>query len=47
MNEISKCVVFILFMIVVILIITIIVEHYELFLEYRVSKTNNKTYGIQ
>ena len=47
MNEVSKMIVFILFMLFVTLIISIIVEHYELFIEYRVSKTNNKTYGVQ
>ena len=47
MNEVSKMVVFILFMLFVTLIISMIVEHYELFIEYRVSKTNNKTYGVQ
>ena len=47
MNEISKVIVFITFMILVSLVVYIILEQSELFLEYRVSKNNNKTYGIQ
>ena len=47
MNEVSKVIVFITFIILVSLITLMIVEQSELFLEYRVSKTNNKTYGIQ
>ena len=47
MNQVSKVIVFIVFVIVCTLITSIIIEQSELFLEYRVSKTNNKTYGIQ
>ena len=47
MNQVSKVIVFIAFIIVCTLITSIIIEQSELFLEYRVSKTNNKTYGIQ
>ena len=46
MNEVSKVIVFIVLILFFTLIISIIVEHSELFLEYRVAN-NNKTYGIQ
>jgi hypothetical protein len=47
MNEVSTVIVFIIFVLFFTIIISIINEHSELFLEYRVSKHNNKTYGIQ
>jgi hypothetical protein len=47
MNEISTIIVFIIFVLFFTIIILIINEHSELFLEYRVAKKNNKTYGIQ
>jgi len=47
MNQISTVIVFIIFIVVCTLIISIIIEQNELFLEYKVAKTNNKTYGIQ
>jgi len=47
MNEVSTVIVFIIFVLFFTIIISIINEHSELFLEYRVSSTNNKSYGIQ
>ena len=47
MNEISTIIVFIIFVLFFTIVILIINEHSELFLEYRVAKKNNKTYGIQ
>ena len=47
MNEVSKVIVFIIFILFFTIIISIINEHSELFLEYRVASHNNKTYGIQ
>ena len=47
MNEVSKVIVFIIFILFFTIIISIIIEHSELFLEYRVSKKNNKSYGVQ
>ena len=47
MNEVSKVIVFIIFTLFFTIIISIIIEHSELFLEYRVSKKNNKSYGVQ
>ena len=47
MNEISKVIVFIIFVLFFTIIISIINEHSELFLEYRVAKKNNTTYGVQ
>ena len=47
MNEVSTVIVFLVLIIFFTIIITIILEHSELFLEYRVAKNNNKTYGIQ
>ena len=47
MNEVSTVIVFIIFILFFTIIISIINEHSELFLEYRVASHNNKTYGIQ
>jgi len=47
MNEVSTVIVFLVIIIFFTIIISIILEHSELFLEYRVAKNNNKTYGIQ
>lgn len=47
MNEISKLIVFIVLIVFFTIIILIIAEKNELFLEYRNSKLNNKKYGIQ
>jgi hypothetical protein len=47
MNEVSTVIVFIIFVLFFTIIISIINEHSELFLEYRVATHNNKTYGIQ
>jgi hypothetical protein len=47
MNEISKVIVFIALLLFFALITLIILEHNELFIEYRNSKHNNKKYGIQ
>ena len=47
MNEVSTVIVFLLIIIFFSIVISIILEHSELFLEYRVAKNNNKTYGIQ
>ena len=47
MNEVSKVIVFIIFVLFFTIIISIINEHSELFLEYRVAKKNNTTYGVQ
>jgi hypothetical protein len=46
MNDISQIIVFLVFILFFTIIISIIIEHSELFLEYR-KATNNKTYGIQ
>ena len=47
MNEVSKIIVFLVLVVFFSIIILIIAEKNELFLEYRNSKLNNKTYGIQ
>jgi hypothetical protein len=47
MNEISKVIVFIVLIIFFTLVVLIILERNEFFLEYRNSKLNNKKYGIQ
>ena len=47
MNEVSTVIVFLLIIIFFSIVISIILEHSELFLEYRVAKNNNNTYGIQ
>lgn len=47
MDEVSTVIVFIIFVLFFTIIISIINEHSELFLEYRVSSINNKSYGIQ
>jgi hypothetical protein len=47
MNEVSTVMVFIIVVLFFTIIISIINEHSELFLEYRVASHNNKTYGIQ
>lgn len=47
MNEVSQVIVFILLIVCFTIIILIIIEQNELFLEYRISKNNNKKYGIQ
>jgi hypothetical protein len=47
MNEVSTVMVFIIFVLFFTIIISIINDHSELFLEYRVASHNNKTYGIQ
>ena len=47
MNEVSKVIVFLVLVVFFSIIILIIAEKNELFLEYRNSKLNNKTYGIQ
>ena len=46
MNEISQIILFLIIILFFTIIISIIIEHSELFLEYRTAK-NNKTYGIQ
>ena len=47
MNEISKVILFIVIIVFFALVILIIIENNELFIEYRNSNLNNKTYGIQ
>ena len=47
MNEVSTLIVFLVTIIFFTLVILIIIEHNELFIEYRNSKLNNKEYGIQ
>jgi len=47
MNEISTVIVFIVLLVFFTLVILIILEHTELFIEYRNSKLNNKKYGVQ
>ena len=47
MNEISKVIVFIVLIIFFTLVVLIILERNEFFLEYRNSKLNNKKYGVQ
>jgi hypothetical protein len=47
MNEVSTLIVFLVLIVFFSLIILIILENNELFLEYRNSKLNNKKYGIQ
>ena len=47
MNEVSKVIVFLVIILLFTIIISIIIEHSELFLEYRISTKNNKKYGIQ
>ena len=47
MNEVSTVIVFLVLIIFFTLVILIIVEINELFIEYRTSKLNNKKYGIQ
>ena len=46
MNEVSQLIVFLVFILFFTIIILIIVEHSELFLEYR-KASNNKIYGVQ
>ena len=47
MNEVSKVIVFLVILVFFVIIIMSIYEKNELFLEYRISKNNNKKYGIQ
>ena len=47
MNEVSTVIVFLVLIVFFTLVILIIVEINELFIEYRTSKLNNKKYGIQ
>jgi len=47
MNEVSKVIVFLVLIVFFTLVILIIVEINELFIEYKTSKLNNKKYGIQ
>ena len=47
MNEISKFIVFIVVIVFFSLILLIILEKTELFIQYKQSKLNNKKYGIQ
>ena len=46
MNEISQIILFLIIILFFTIIISIIIEHSELFLEYRTAQ-NNKIYGIQ
>ena len=46
MNDVSQIIVFLVLILFFTIIISIIIEHSELFLEYRKAH-NNKTYGIQ
>jgi hypothetical protein len=47
MNEVSTVIVFLVLIVFFTLIVLIIAERNELFLEYRNAKLNNKNYGIQ
>jgi len=47
MNEVSKIIVFLVLIVFFTLIILIMLEQNELFLEYRNAKLNNISYGIQ
>lgn len=47
MNEVSKFSVFIVIIVLFSIIILVIAEKNELFMEYKISKLNNKKYGIQ
>ena len=47
MNEVSKVIVFLVIIVFFAILIFIIIEKNEMFLEYRQSKLNNKKYGIQ